>query len=191
MNPDTVALRKPRPERPCMPLFFSLAGWALLHAWLLRLDANHRAHLAVAALGLVVSAWPAARARSGRLARAAQPGGPAGESPGPAVAAALLLLAGGAALGALVALGSVVLLGAGAVALMLVPWARLPLSRHRPALSCAVLACGFSPVVLNRYQAVDVMFLPLAAWVFWLCACLALIPRARAAAAIRPAFCDS
>lgn len=99
----------------------------------------------------------------------------AGGLRGGALSTALLLSAMGAVLGSLVANGSVFLLAAVAMALNYVPWGRLPLSRHHPALSCAMTTGGFAAALWLRHQAIDVMFLPFAAWAFWVAACIGLM----------------
>ncbi|CAN7443116.1 hypothetical protein [Massilia sp. LjRoot122] len=169
-----MQLKKPGLYRPFIPLFFSLVGWAFLHTWFFLIGANHRAHIAVAVLGLVIAAWPAWHFANGQLSTAGQAGSP-GVSRGGALSTALLLSAMGAVLGSLVANGSVFLLAAVAMALNYVPWGRLPLSRHHPALSCAMTTGGFAAALWLRHQAIDVMFLPFAAWAFWVAACIGLM----------------
>lgn len=178
MDSDTVQLRRPRPYRPFLPLFFSIAGWVLLQAWIALIGANYRAHILVAVPGAVLTLWsafpfpgtghipPQAADKPDRASRWA------------ATADALLLLAIGAVLGGLIAKGSLFLLCVGAMALHFVPWPRLRIGQRHPALPCAAALCGFAAAVLAGYRSIEPMFLPLAAWALWVCACIGLILRA-------------
>lgn len=178
MDSDTAQKMQPRPYQPFLPLFFSVAGWALLQTWIHLIGANLRAHILVAVLGLVLTLWsalpfsparPIATPTNNRLKR---------ESGRAAMAGALLLLALGAVLGSLIAKGSLLLLSVGAMALNFVPWARLPLGQRHPVLPCASAICGFAAAILAQYRSIEVMFLPFAAWAFWVGTCVGLILRA-------------
>lgn len=178
MDSDTVHLVRPRPYRPFLPLFFSIAGWALLQAWIHLIGANYRAHILVAVLGAVLTLWSAFPFPGTQHITAQKNDSPWRESSWAAIAGALLLLIMGAVLGNLIARGSLFLLGVGAMALNFVPWARLPLGQRHPALLCAAAICGLAASVLAEYRSIEVMFLPLAAWAFWVCTCIGLILRA-------------
>lgn len=177
MDSDTVQRMKPRAHRPFLPLFFSIAGWALLQAWIHLLGANYRAHILVAALGAVLTLWSVLPFPGSQHITAETNDSPPGESRWAAISGALLLLAMGAFLGSLIAKGSLLLLSVGAMTLNLVPWARLPLGRRHPFAACAASMCGFAAAILAQYRSIEVMFLPIASWVFWVCACIGSILR--------------
>lgn len=197
MDSDTVQPMKPRPYRPFLPLFFSIAGWALLQAWIYLIGANYRAHILVAVLGLLLSLW-SAFSFPGTQHSTVQRDSTRRESRWSAISNALLLLTLGAALGSLIAKGSLFPLSVSAMALNFVPWARLPLGQRHPALSCTAAICGFAGAILASYRSIEVMFLPFAAWAFWVCTCIGLILRAehsqrakRATAAARGAAIEA
>lgn len=181
MDLNTVQLIQRCPSPPFLPLFFSLAGWALLQAWIHLIGANFRAHVLVAVPGLILTLWSAFPFSGCHDNAAEQKDTPAQQSRGAALTGALLLLALGAVLGNLTAKGSLFLLCVGAMALNFVPWGRLPLEQRHPAVPCALTACGFAAAILAAHQSVSVMFLPLATWAFWLCTCVGLILRAETA----------
>lgn len=178
MDSDTLQHMKPRPYRPFLPLFFSLAGWVLLQAWVHLIGANFRAHTLVAALGLVLTLWSAFPFPGTRHIAAQKNSSLRRESRWAAISGTLLLLAMGAALGSLIAKGSLFLLSVSAMALTFLPWGRLPLGQRHPALPCAAAICGFTAAILAEYRSIEVMFLPLATWAFWVCTCIGLILRA-------------
>ena len=178
MDSDTVQLMRPRPYRPFLPLFFSIAGWALLQAWIYLIGANYRAHILVAVLGLVFTLWSAIPFPATTHVNAPKKLGARRESRWAGISGTLLLLAIGAVLGSLVAKGSLFLLSLIAMSLNFVPWARLPLGQRHPFLPYMAAICGFAAAILAHYRSIEVMFLPLAAWGFWGCTCLGLILRA-------------
>ena len=178
MESDTVQLTRSRPYRPFLPLFFSIAGWALLQAWIHLIGANYRAHMLVAVPGLVLTFWSAYPFLGTQHMIAPEKDSPR-KAPGwAAISDTLLLVATGAMLGILTAAGSIFLLAVGAMALNFLPWARLPLGQRHPAVACAPAISGFAAAILAQYRSIEVMFLPLASWAFWVCACAGLILRA-------------
>ena len=178
MDTDTVQHMKPRPYQPFLPLFFSLAGWALLQAWIQLIGANFRAHILVAVPGLVLTLWSALPFPATRQITVQKEDRPRREPRWAVIASALLLLAVGVVLGNLIAKGSLFLLGVVAMTLNFIPWARLPLGQRHPGVPCAAAGCGFGVAMLAGHQSMSVMFLPLATWAFWLCTCVGLILRA-------------
>ena len=178
MDTDTAGHMQPRPYQPFLPLFFALAGWALLQVWIQLIGANFRAHILVAVPGLVLTLWSAFPFPGTRHITAQKEDSPHRDSRGALISSALLLLTVGAVLGSLIAKGNLFLLSVVAMSLNFVPWARLPLGQRHPALPCAAASCGFAVAMLAGRQSVSVMFLPLATWAFWLCTCVGLILRA-------------
>lgn len=178
MDSDTVQPMKPRPYRPFLPLFFSLAGWALLQAWVHLIGANFRAHILVAVPGLLLTLWSAFPFPGSQYLNAEENAISLREARWRPIAGALLLLVLGAVLGSLTAKGSLFLLGVTSMALNFIPLARLPLCQYHPVVPCAAAGCGFAAAILPDYQSISVMFLPLATWAFWLCTCVGLILRA-------------
>lgn len=205
MKFETVQLMKPRPYWPFMPLFFALAGWALIHAWLFIISADLRAHVFPAFLGVVFTAWAALRRSASLQNTSEDKDGPLRGSRWNVISGALLLPALGALLGGLVVNGSVFLLSICAMPLNFVPWSRLPFSRRHPGVCAAAIGSGFGSAILIQYPGIDVMFLPLATWSLWLCACCGIVlsatqsPRAARAGKTQsgtqarhlPAACDT
>ena len=175
MQPETTQPVAARPCRPLMPLFFSLAGWGLLHTWLFLVGANYRAHISVAVLGCILAARPVWHCLNARRAIPGQAGDSPSVSRRSSVLTALLLPAIGAVLSSLAVNGSVVLLSIAAAALTFLPWPRPAFDQRHPVVSCALITSGFAPVLWIRFESIDVMFLPLAVWAFWLCAYMGLI----------------
>jgi hypothetical protein len=96
-----------------------------------------------------------------------------------------LLYVVGAIFGLMVLNGSLTLLGLVAVSFIFAPWARLSICRDRLALSCVSTMSGFASIIAIEHRFIDTMFLPLAAWAFWSCACCALLLRAEQLQRIR------
>ena len=179
MEPDVTepAVRPywPCPYWPFLPTFFSLAGWAILYIWLFLMQVNIRVYIVPGALGLLLTVWPVIFSRHGQYCTARGNGGPSWNFRLAAVSQILLLLALGAALGSLVVIGSVALLAVSAALLNFLPWRRLPLSALHPALACLVTGCSCGLTLYAGWQDVAMMFLPLAAWSFWVSALIGLI----------------
>ncbi|RZA34998.1 MAG: hypothetical protein EOP92_12760 [Lysobacteraceae bacterium] len=196
MHFDAMQPMKPRPYWPFMPLFFALAGWALIHPWLFAMGAHVSAHLFTALFGLVFTGWAVLR-RSSSLKHAVEAANsPSVVSRWSAATGALLLFVLGMLVGGLVAQGSLFLLSACAMSLNFIPWARLPFSRHHSAICGAAICAGFGSATVTGYQGIDVMFLPLATWALWLCACCGLVLSAGPAqgsthAGRHPVACDT
>lgn len=174
MDSDTVQPVKRRPYLSFIALLYSLSGWALFDAWLFLMDAGHLMHIFVAIPGATLTIWSALRPPidgsstvEGKRNRATK-SGRVGAS-----CALLYVLA--AILGTLVLNGSLAVLGAAIVSLTFAPWARLPFSRNHFAISCVIAISGLASVIAIGHRSVNVMFLPLAAWAFWLCACCVLL----------------
>lgn len=174
MDSDSARLANLRPYRPFLPLFFALAGWTLLHLWFHLVGANMRAHIVAACFGMLLALWSAIRRQDGDDAGADETRSTPGRSGTGAVAGVLLLLLLGAAVGMLVAQGSVLLLGMLATGANFAPWDRLPHARRHPALPCAIAGAGFAAAFLAGYDSIDVMFLPVASWALWLASLLGL-----------------
>jgi hypothetical protein len=88
-----------------------------------------------------------------------------------------LLYVSGVIFGVLFLAGSLTLLGMAAISLAFAPWARLSFSRDKLAISCVSAMGGFGSAIAIGHKSIDTMFLPLAAWAFWSCACCALLLR--------------
>lgn len=174
-------------------LVLSLAGWALLEAWLIAVQASWRGHAlaSAAGLGLVLhSARPLLRFRpsAGDPAdsTADRPRGRSGGDAGPV----LFLLATGCLLGLSALGGSTLALLAVAACLSFFPWWRLALCRHSSMTAGSIMLAAATATVSTGWEAASLMFLPFAGWVFWMCAAMALLVRARkakrAACAVSP-----
>jgi hypothetical protein len=157
-------------------LVFSLAGWALLEAWAIIVGASWYAHALNALPGSILTVLALPRASAGAPGKA---GGanPASRGFARALLPALFLFVLGAFLGMLFLSGALLLFGLLAACLCLAPWSRLAFARDHVLLCSALTLSGlFLPIAL-AYQDLNTMLLPLGCWVFWLCACCALLVR--------------
>lgn len=163
-----------------IPFVFSIAGWAMLEAWLLQVGARFGAHGAATLCGAWLGYLCLRRPRIGRVAHPASVSTAAIEHRrfGSADAGwmAILLVLGGL-MGALASLSSAVVLGAAAIALSLFPWSRVQLCRHYFFGACAAAWTGMLSVMALRHGYIAATFLPLACWVLWTTACISLLMR--------------
>jgi hypothetical protein len=170
---------------PCIALAYAAGGAALMNAWLSLFHANVIGHVAATIPWLCLALLSALRMPPGTPddAHANLPAG----TGWPIV----LPLAGGA-VGLLVAAGSSLLLGVVAIGCSFAPWQRIRLCRQRPILASLVMCAGGAAVLVLCRHAVDVMFLPVAAWILGMSGLVALLgtPR-KARPAQRPAQADS
>jgi hypothetical protein len=158
-------------------LVFSLAGWALLEAWAISVGASWYAHLFNALPGSILTVLSLPRTAAGAPGKA---GGakPASRGLAQALLPALFLFLLGALLGILFLTGALLLFGLLAACLCLAPWSRLAFARDHVLLCNAVTLSGlFLPIAL-AYRDLDIVLFPLGCWIFWLCACCALLVRA-------------
>ncbi len=158
-----------------VPLFHSLAGWGLAHAWLVLIKASAPAHLltAVPALALVALSTLRASPEPDRAWKAR--GLPSANSRWAAARDVLLLFFVGSAFGLLVVSESVVMLVMTALSVAFVPAAWLPFRTSRPGLPVLITGAGLMSVILPWFGDIGFMTLPLAAWAFWLGACFPLL----------------
>lgn len=160
-----------------MTLVFSLAGWALFEAWAVIMGATWVGHVLIAVPGLILTVLSLPRSSTGDL-------DPAGDKKGLlkgsrwVLAPPVFLFLLGAVLGLLILMGFMVLLGLVVACLSFAPWSRLAFSRQHFALCCSATLTGLIFPIAVGHRSVDLMFLPLACWVFWLCACCALLVQA-------------
>ncbi len=166
-----------RPKLTFVPLFYSLAGWGLAHAWLVLVNASSGAHLITAVPALALVGLSALRASADLRSMEKESGVSSSVSRWADTRGALLLLFLGAAFGALVVNGSVFLLAVAALSLTFVPSTWLPFRTHHVALPLLITGIGFMAVVLPGFRHIDFMVLPLATWALWLCACGPLLLR--------------
>lgn len=175
MSSKILQVMPGRPRPTFVPLFYSFAGWGLAHAWLALIHASPKVHLLATVPALALVALSTRRATADLSASENQTGVSSRGSRWSAARGALLLLSLGAALGFLVVNGSVFLLAMGALLLSFVPSAWLPFRTHHAGLSVFVAGIGFVSVVLPGFPKIDLLFLPLATWAFWLSACCPLL----------------
>lgn len=171
-----------RPYWPSLPLMFTLTGWALLSVWLITMGARPLAQVLAAIPALLLTRICTSHLSVEDREMGASDINRRRTPPYGAMLVAALLFGTGAILGTLVVFGSAVLLAAVAIPLSLAPWWRLSLNRHRGSLSFGITSGGFICALATGYQSVDVMFLPLACWIFWscvACTCLLKIGRSR------------
>jgi hypothetical protein len=177
MNSDSVRPVKRRPYWSFIALLYSILGWALFDAWLFLMGAKFLLHLFVAIPGAWLVVWSALRTSIDLNSVSERGKSPATEFQHAGMSCVLLYVLG-VIFGALVLNGSLILLGLVVASCIFAPWARLSFSRERLAISCVITVGGFASVIAIEPRSVDRMFLPLAAWAFWLCACCALLLRA-------------
>lgn len=174
MNSDHIQPVKRRPYWSFTALLYSLLGWLFFEAWLVLLGAGLLLHIVAAIAGATLFIRSALRPEIDRINLAERKKGAATVSRQGGISCALLYLLG-AFFGALVLNGSLTLLGIAAVSFIFAPWARLPFSRDNIAISCASTMIGLASIIVMWHRYIDTMFLPLAAWTFWSCACCALL----------------
>lgn len=159
---------------------FSIAGWALLELWLLRIGAGLRAHGMATLFGLWLGLLSIRRPRIGRT------GFPSGgitakiehRKFGRADAGwVLVFLMVGSILGTLVLLGLASVLSVVAVGLALVPWSRVRFCRSHFLAACTALWFGMAPIIALGYGSIHPMFLPIACWVLWASSACSLLLR--------------
>ena len=172
------------PERevvPPAPLFiafvFSFAGWALLELWLVRIGARFSSHGVVAILGLWLCFLSIRRPRIGldvfpqndshvihgdRTFRGADAGW------------ALFLFVLGGMLGVFMLQDGTFALGLVATGLAFVPWSRVRFCRAHFCAACTAIWVGIVSIIVLDFRSLSLMFLPLASWILWTCASIAL-----------------
>lgn len=160
-------------------LVYSAAAFVLMELWLLGMGAGLRAHGLAALFGL----WPIVlcirRPRIGRrdLSRHEHA---ARQRHGFRTADAgrvLVLLLVGAILGMLVLRAGTVALGIAAVGLSFAPWQRVDFCRKHFLLASTTMLTGMLSVMAVGYRSILPMFLPIACWIFWASAGIALLWR--------------
>lgn len=177
MNSKILEAAPKRSHLTFVPLFYSLAGWGLAHAWLILINASARAHILAAAPALVLVGLTALRASADLRSMRKKQGIPRPDSRWGVARGALLLLFLGAAFGLLLVNGSVVLLAMTALFFAFVPSAWLPFQTRHVGLPVLITGTGFMSVILPGFDNIGLMILPLATWAFWLSACCSLLLR--------------
>jgi hypothetical protein len=97
---------------------------------------------------------------------------------GAAARSAFFLLASGCLLGLSVLSNATFVLIALAGLLCFFPWSRLAIVRDHFMSACSSMWIGIAASIVIGWDASDVMFFPVAAWLFWMCAFIALVSRA-------------
>jgi hypothetical protein len=150
---------------------FSIFGWALLHAWGFQVRAGAAMHVVTALFGLGLAAitfrryrlyWERPQSKEGfNISNAGW---------------CLLLLAIGNVLGQLVLAGWVLPLAIFSIGLNFVPWSKVPLCRRHFFASCTLIGVAIAGTLLVAGNAsAGPMKFPIASWVFWGSACVALL----------------
>jgi hypothetical protein len=173
-------------------LVFCLVGWGLLESWLLAIRATPALHIALPLPALCIAAVSARRYRRDRKITGHSYPLPAQGSRSlnvKDIGWALFLLAAGGIMGISILGGSTVLLGAVAIGMSFIPWSRVPFCAGRVATSCLIIWTGAGVVLAIAHHAISLMFLPIATWVLWSCACVAVLRQVKQARRIesRPA----
>lgn len=149
---------------------FAVLGLGLLSTWLGMIGASVLAHVIALFIGMGMVAFAVRRTPSNTVSL---PDGPGQVSNAPfapsAPAWALVLLALGAVLGILMLSSSIFFLGVFASMLCFFPWARIPLCRRHLLLACLAVWIGTASVLVLQRDDCELMFFPLATWIFWTC----------------------
>jgi hypothetical protein len=157
---------------------FCVLGWGLLEPSLLVMHAGPVLHIALPLPALCITGVSALRYRRYRKN--------AGHSCRPSAQGAqgfnvkntgwaLLLFSAGAALGMFILGESTILLGLVAMGMLFIPWSRVPFCAQRPATSCLITGVGSGAALAIGQDAISLMFLPVASWLLWACACVAVL----------------
>ncbi len=177
MDSDTAQLVKHHRYWSFIAMLYSFLGWAFFHTSLFLMGAGVLFHMLVSVPGTTLVIRSARRQSidgssvtelNERLAIGLRQTG----------ASCVLLYVFGMVFGAFVLNGSLTLLGLVAAFAVFAPWARLPFLRIHLFISCMSTMGGVASVLAIVHRLIDPMFLALAAWVFWMCACSALLLKA-------------
>jgi len=167
-------------SRLFMAFAFSVGGWALLELWLLRVGAGLRAQGMAALCGLWLGYLSMRRPRIGRPdllpsdTTALRPDRAFGAADaGWAVCFVVL----GGALGAIVLLSQTVVLGVAAIGLSFFPLSRVHFCRNHFFVACTAVWTGLLSIPALGYRLIAPMFLPVASWILWFSAGVALLAR--------------
>lgn len=154
------------PDGVFVMLTCAIGGALLLHAWLAMVHATLPLRIVATLPWLSLMLLAVLRMRRAASASATRPGPGAVAS---TVGGALVLLAAGNIVGVFVVAGSTLPLAAVAAAGCFAPWGRVRLCRHRPV-RASLLVCAAGALVPGAcHDAVQAMFLPVAAWVLGMC----------------------
>lgn len=143
----------------------AIGGALLLHAWLAMVQASLSWRL-VATLPwlslLLLSVLRMRRAAAESFRRPVSDAGPGALAS--TLGGALVLLAAGNVVGVFVVAGNTLPLAAVAALCCFAPWRRIPLCRQRPVRASLLVCAGAALVAGACRDAVQPMFLPIAAW---------------------------
>lgn len=172
MSKNSAGLNDSLLSHSFIALVFSLTGCALLETWLFTMHASLPGHALalMAGLSLVFLSLRHSPVHTDFRSRRHRPflGIDAGY--------AFLLFAIGSLIGLFI-LSNATLALAVLVLLSFIPWSRLPLCRHHFFTAATLTWAGIMLVLFIGRHEIRPMFLPLASWVSWTCACFALLLR--------------
>jgi hypothetical protein len=161
-------------------LVYAFAGWILLEIWLVSINAGIATHSILSVPALVL-AFFSVKHLPLYISPVRGNANPDSHRPpcfkGRDVLPLLLLLGMGVVLGMLIIVNSTLALFAIAAPLSFAPWSRISFCRLHCMLACAAIWSGLGATLAMTHSAVSDIFLPLACWVFWACACLAAFRR--------------
>lgn len=148
-------------------LAFSIGGGVLINTWLSMVHAGLRWRLVATIPWISLALLSMLRMRRAKLEdtdvplRRARPGSGISN-----IGCAIVLLVAGSVIGFLVAAGNIILLALFTTTCSFAPWYRMPICRQHPG-RAVVLMCGGGALVLGIYRdAIHLMSLPVAAWIF-------------------------
>jgi hypothetical protein len=159
-------------------LAFSLSGWALIGTALFLLHAGLQAHLIPTLMALYLIFLCTKKMKPKQRLQAERPDSSITQQNVPVsqILWALFLLIVGASNGFLILKGSV-FVSLSAVALVFLPWYRIPLCRERILVSSVTLAIGTILPLLLFFRSASPLFLLVCGWLFWLLATFAVFRR--------------
>jgi hypothetical protein len=177
MKTDTVMLEKPFCNSVYSGFIFSIFGWVLFHIGLARFGAPINAHVLAVVLGSSFvglaflryrRAWQSLSLQESKFER--------GQHYVLSTASScLLLFAIGFAFAQLVPIVGATVLGVLAIGLSFFPWSRIPLCRRHFFASSAIICSGAAVPLLVNAGSADLFCFPIAAWVVWTAALIALL----------------
>jgi hypothetical protein len=177
MRADTSDVNEAAFDQTFVAIVFSLLGWALLEAWLLVVHAGPALHIMPSVPALCIAGIPLLRYRRYRKNTGVSPlpSARGQRGLGADTGWTLLCLALGGLLGMSILGGSAFVLTIPAAGMLFVPWSRSTFHVKEPLVSCLATWLGTGAVLAIGHHQIKPMFLPIATWVLWSCACVAVL----------------
>jgi hypothetical protein len=176
---DHVSLHRTINNCAFSGFFFSIFGWVLLHTWGFQRGAGTVLHAFTALIGFGLAAISFRRYRLYWAPFSNQPRPDQRRSTAAFnisdVGWGLLLLAIGNVIAQLILAGWVTPLALFSFGLTFVPWSKVPFCRSHFFSSCMLIGVGAACTLFVASNPAHPLFFPIASWVFWGSACVALL----------------